>query len=74
MPSDAKFSPSFHEVRPAMVPLHSFLPNSFSDFERIGVREGDRADRLQLKNDADEGERRGESPSLTELLPLLVFS
>src|SRR5712691_7286250 len=24
MPSDAKFSPSFHEVRPAMVPLHSF--------------------------------------------------
>src|SRR5205814_6212394 len=24
MPSEAKFSPSFHEVRPAIVPLHSF--------------------------------------------------
>jgi FKBP-type peptidyl-prolyl cis-trans isomerase FklB len=24
MPSDAKFSPAFHEVRPAKVPLHSF--------------------------------------------------
>src|SRR5213593_4789181 len=24
MPSDAKSSPSFHEVRPAIVPLHSF--------------------------------------------------
>jgi len=24
MPSDAKSSPAFHEVRPAIVPLHSF--------------------------------------------------
>src|SRR5260370_14740643 len=24
MPSEAKFSPSFQEVRPAIVPLHSF--------------------------------------------------
>ena len=50
------------------------LPDPFSDFERIGVREGERADCLQLKNNADEGEQRGKSPSLTEILPLLLFS
>src|SRR5205814_95938 len=29
MPSEAKFSPAFHEVRPSIVPLHSFCQIRF---------------------------------------------
>ncbi len=67
MPSEAKFSPSFHEVSPATSSVAFVLPDFFSDREGLAVCERDRGKCLRQSGDASERGKESEKMSSTML-------